>query len=193
MQTPRIDLFTRLWFAWACFFRVLFDAAFAARAFAVRDRLPEPTAASEPTLEASPAPAPVDPGEAAAGARDEGALLLLSLLQRDGRLVDFLRQDVASFDDAEVGAAARVVHEGCSKALASHVELTPVRDEAEGGAVVVKDDEVVSHVKLTGNVRGKAPYSGKLRHRGWRVTKVTLPIPTKGHDSTIVFPAEVEL
>ena len=33
---------TRLWFAWACLLRVLFDGAFAGRAWAVRDAMPEP-------------------------------------------------------------------------------------------------------------------------------------------------------
>src|SRR4051812_3597376 len=45
------------------------------------------------------------------------ALMLLAGFQREGRLVDFLRQEVAGFTDTDIGAAARVVHGGCRRVL----------------------------------------------------------------------------
>lgn len=197
---------TRFILAWTLFFRVLFNGTFARRASLIDEDKPigelakglseeavesvvKPPA-PKPKSKPEPAPPPpVDEGRV----RNDGALLLLSLLQQSGRLVDFLRQDIATFDDADVGAAARVVHEGCKKTLEDHVAIAPLRDEAEGAGVEVEASETSGRVKLTGNVRGSAPYKGTLRHKGWRASKVSLPTPTKGHDSTIISPAEVEL
>jgi hypothetical protein len=182
---------TRLWFAWACLVRVLFDPSFAARAFRVRDggggdvaRLPAPTPHPAPPAQLPQGRPPTD---------ETSALQLLALLQREGRLVDFLQQDVASFPDADVGAAARVVHDGCAKALRDHVQLAPVRAEDEGSAVVVAAGFSPAEIRLTGNVAGSAPYKGTLVHRGWRASNLKLPTPVAGHDATVIAPAEVEL
>ena len=201
---PTLPFTTRLWFAWACFFRVLFDATFAARAWSARAepaQLP-PGPASKPQTaipqseaeppksirsvskasEKLPTPPPADP-----------ALQLLALLQRDGRFIDFLEQDIGTFPDVEVGGVARVVHEGCRKALHAHATLTPIRTEEEGATVTLPEGYSPSLVKLSGKVQGSAPYRGVLRHRGWRATDLVLPVPVKGHDSTVIAPAEVEL
>lgn len=197
-----LPFFTRLWFAWVCFFRVLFDGAYAARLHAgsaPAPALPEPApskaqsaAASEKAertagSEKAPAVALPDRGD------DEAALHLLALLQREGRLVDFLEEDVASFSDADIGAAARVVHAGCRKALREHVKLEAVRSEDEGARVTLAEGFDAEAVKLTGDVRGAAPYTGTLRHRGWRVASISLPKSVGKHDARIVAQAEVEL
>lgn len=184
---PTLPLSTRLWFAWVCFFRVLFQGDFAARAYELRDaepaRLPPPPEPDRPARAPKKEEAPsVTP-----------ALQLLALLQREGRLVDFLEQDIASFGDAEVGTAARVVHEGCRKALRDHLKLAPVRTEDEGAKVTLEAGFSPAEVKLTGNVQGTAPYKGVLRHRGWRAAELKLPTPMKGHDAQVLAPAEVEL
>jgi hypothetical protein len=114
-------------------------------------------------------------------------------LQREGRLVDFLQQDIASFPDADVGAAARVVHEGCRKALRDHASIEPVRGEDEGSRVVLAEGFVHDEVKLSGSVGGQPPYAGVLRHRGWRATRLELPKIVGQHDPRILAPAEVEL
>jgi hypothetical protein len=168
---------TRLWFAWVCFFRTLFDPGFATRAWAVKDALPEPKKKKE-----LPPPPSTD-----------AALQLLALLQREGRLIDFLEQDVASFSDADIGAAARAVHEGARKALHAHVKLAAVRDEEEGAKVTLQDGFDAESVKLSGNVSGKAPFTGVVRHRGWRAKSISLPVAVEGHDVTVLCPAEVEL
>ncbi|WP_437721942.1 DUF2760 domain-containing protein [Sorangium sp. So ce861] len=214
LHDPPLPWSTRLWFAFACFFRVLFDPQFAARAWQAREAAALPPAeraeprqleraraagappaaeaaesvvAPAPTPAAAPAPAP------AAAPGVSSALQLLSLLQREGRLVDFLEQDIASFGDADVGVAARMVHEGCRKALRSHAKLAPVRREEEGVQVTLEAGYSPSEVKLIGNVSGSAPYRGVLRHRGWRADELSLPTPVAGHDASIIAPAEVEL
>jgi len=176
---------TRLWFAFACFFRVLFDGSFAARAWGVRAALPPARATEkekEKEKEKKGAPAPVD-----------AALQLLALLQREGRFVDFLEEDVTTFSDADVGAAARVVHEGCRKALRAHATITPVLIEEEGKRVTIAAGFDPNEVKLSGNVAGSGPYAGVLRHRGWRATRFDMPVPLAGHDARVIAPAEVEL
>jgi hypothetical protein len=167
---------SRLWLAYVSWFRVLFDAEFAARVLELRDP-PKLAAPPEPVVTARPA---------------DGALQLLGLLQREGRLVDFVQQDITSFADAEVGAAARVVHEGCRRALRAHGSLSSVRSEAEGSQITVDGAEAAS-VKLTGNVSGSAPYRGVLRHRGWRIEDFKLPELVGARDLAVVAPAEVEL
>jgi hypothetical protein len=187
-NAPPLSFATRLWFAWACFFRVLFDGSFAGRAWSVR----EPGAGGAPERADSPAPAvpPVPVVKQAPSA--DAALQLLALLQREGRLIDFLQQDVTAFSDADVGAAARVVHDGCRKALLSHVTIHAVREEREGGPITL-DDFDPSTVKLVGNVGGSRPFRGTLRHRGWRAEALKLPERVEGHDARVLAPAEVEL
>lgn len=182
-----LSFFERLFFAWVVYFKVLFDGAYAAEIKSGPKALPEP----EPEPKKEPAPKPkkeepkVDPLAS--------AHQLLALLQREGRLVDFLEEDVASFSDADIGAAARVVHSGCRKALREHVTLEPIRSEEEGAKVTLASDFAKAEVKLTGNVAGQGPWSGTLRHRGWRAAKLSLPTAIEGHDVRILAQAEVEL
>ncbi len=190
MSDPQpVSFATRLWFAWACFFRVLFDGSFAGRAWLVRDALP----AAAPSIPPSVVPPTKPSAVAPAPPPTDAALQLLALFQREGRLVDFLEQDVATFSDADVGAAARVVHDGCRKALRSHAKIAPVREEDEGARVTLAAGFSPAEVKLSGNVAGSGPYSGVLRHRGWRAIDLTLATPLPGHDAHILAPAEVEI
>ena len=126
-------------------------------------------------------------------ATDTAALQLLGLLQREARFVDFIQEDVAPYSDAEIGAAARVVHGGCRKLLAEHFTLAPVRAEAEGSRVTLAAGFDAAAVRLTGNVVGQAPFTGTLGHRGWRVDDVRLPQLTDHKAAAIVAQAEVEL
>ena len=162
-------------------FRVLFDGELAAR-------LVDPEEAER----ALPAPAVVAPPLAVSKEPSvDGALQLLSLLQREGRFVDFVQQDVAAFPDADIGAAARVVHEGCRRALHAHARVVSVRSEAEGSPVTLA--QASADVKLVGNVAGSAPFRGVLRHRGWRVQALSLPKLVGAQDPEVVAPAELEL
>ncbi len=189
-QPPSLPFATRIWFAWICFFRVLFDGAFAQRAWEAREPAALPPAPEpKPLAEKKEEPKAAMPEAPSPTA----ALSLLALFQREGRLVDFLEQDLAGFGDAEIGGVARVVHEGCRKALREHITLAPVRAEEEGVSVTLEAGFLPSEVKLSGNVQGSAPYQGVLRHRGWRAREVRMPVPVKGHDPHVIAPAEVEL
>lgn len=187
-MTESLSFGARIVLAFVCFFRVLFDGALAARVSRALSGAPELPAKPEPEAKAE-APEPPAPKRA----DTTSALQLLGLLQREGRLVDFLQQDVASFADADIGAAARVVHEGCRKALRSHASIEPVRSEEEGSRVTLDEGFDSAAIKLTGNVTGSAPYQGVLRHRGWRLGKLELPKTLEGHDPSVLAPAEVEL
>lgn len=132
-----------------------------------------------------PQPAPV-PDTA------DRAVQLLAILQRDGRLVDFLMEDLAAYPDAQVGAAVRDVHAGCRTALTRYATLASVIDDEEGQTVTIERGADPASVKLTGTVAGEPPYRGVLRHRGWQATRLELPpLPATGR--TIIAPAEVEI
>lgn len=145
--------------------------------------------------EAAPEPAPV--AEAAEvrlqAASPDSALQLLALLQQEARFVDFVHEDLAGFSDADIGAVARVVHEGSRKTLDDYFRIAPLRDEEEESRVSVAAGFDPAEVRLTGNVSGQAPFSGILVHRGWKVEDVRLPKLAEGHNTAIVAAAEVEL
>jgi hypothetical protein len=187
------DFFTRLFFlSWVAFFRTLFDAEFASGVQGLRVAKALPAPAPEPVVEKKKEKKKAEP-VVLREAGPEAALQLLALFQREGRFVDFLEEDVASFSDAQIGAAARVVHEGVKRALAEHLPMEPVRTEEEGTKITLTKGFDAARVRLTGKVTGEAPYTGTLAHRGWRVTEVRLPKMAAGHDATIIAPAEVEL
>ena len=196
-MTDRLTLPSRIWLSWVCLFRVLFDRQFALRVCQLRDSdLPDSAPSlpglPEPTPEPADEPEPLKPTPIAEQQLPPAALQLLSLLQSEGRLVDFLMQDIAGFDDAEIGAAARVIHDGCRQALREHAEIVPVRTEEEGCSVTLEEYDAAA-IRLTGNVQGSPPYTGALRHRGWRAKSLRLPQTLKEHDPAVLAPAEVEL
>ncbi len=121
------------------------------------------------------------------------ALLLLSALQREGRLVDFVQQDVAGFSDDQVGAAARVVHSGCRKVIGQYFELEPAAKEAEGSGITVSKGFDPQRMRLTGNVAGQPPFRGTLRHHGWVAQAIRMPTVADSVDPRVLAPAEVEL
>lgn len=126
-------------------------------------------------------------------ATPDAALQLLGLLQQEARFIDFIKEDIASFSDADIGVAARVVHEGCNKAINEHFTLSTVRSEQEGNKITLPEGFDAATVRLTGNIVGTAPFTGTLVHKGWQVTGIRLPKLTSGHNAAIVAPAEVEL
>ncbi len=136
-----------------------------------------------------PAPEPVVLKEAT----PEAALQLLGMLQKEARFIDFINEDVSQYGDADVGVAARVVHEGCKKVIDEHFSLTTIRQETEGSKVTLGEGFNSAEIRLTGNIVGKPPFTGTLIHKGWRVTEYHLPKLTEKHDPKIIAPAEVEL
>lgn len=188
------SFFARFLLAWVAYFRVLFDPRFALGVEQLREgnlALPAPT--EEKKAEPAPAEKPKPETVVLREATPDAALQLLALLQREGRFVDFLQEDVSSYSDAEIGGAARVVHEGCKKALDEHFTLEPVHEKEEGSQVEVPKGFDAHSIRLTGNVVGEPPFKGSLSHRGWRCTDVRLPKMSEGHNPRIIAPAEVEL
>ena len=123
----------------------------------------------------------------------DGALALLALMQREGRLVDFLREPLDGFSDADIGAAARDVHRGCKKVLDQHLSFEPVMPGAEEERVNVPKGFDPAEIRLIGEAKGEPPFKGTLRHHGWRVVDAKLPLLAEGVDRTVIAPAEVEL
>jgi hypothetical protein len=126
-------------------------------------------------------------------ATPDAALQLLSLLQKEARFIDFTQENMAQYSDEEIGAVARVIHEGCRKVLRQHFELVPVRDEDEGKRITLPKGYDAASIRITGNIVGQAPFTGTLIHRGWKATEIKLPKITEGHDANIIAAAEVEL
>jgi len=123
----------------------------------------------------------------------DAAVQLLGLLQREGRLVDFLREEIQPYEDEQIGAAVRAIHESCRQVLTEHLTLEPVLSGNEGDEVTIPKDFDPSAIRLTGNVSGDPPFRGTLRHSGWRAKQVKLPSQPSGQDPKIVAPAEVEI
>jgi hypothetical protein len=118
---------------------------------------------------------------------------LLALLQKRGRFVDFLQQDITSFSNAEVGEAARVVHDGCSQTLREYFTLEPIRPEEEGEQVTIEAEYSLAEISLVGNVSRQPPYRGELLHHGWKITDQHPPKRLDPASAHVVQPAEIEL
>jgi hypothetical protein len=121
------------------------------------------------------------------------AVQMLALLQRDGRLIDFLAENISAYPDAQLGAAVRTIHETCRQVLDHYVKLEPILNSEEDQPVTVQVGFDPAAIKLLGNVAGEPPVRGVLRHKGWRVKEVNLPPLPQGAGRLVVAPAEVEL
>jgi hypothetical protein len=152
----------------------------------VRQKPPLSQPQAEPARAAAPAPA------VRADAEITG---FLAMLQEKGRLVDFLMDNINPYNDAQVGAAARVVHAGCKRVLQEHFSIHPLRTEDEGSTVQVPAGYAADEYRLVGKIAGQAPFSGVLVHRGWKTDMVKLPQLLPGAPGRLptIAPAEVEL
>jgi hypothetical protein len=158
------------------------------------DKVPErrddkPAAADKPAV----ADKPAAPRKDNAALHREGALAMLALLQREGRLIDFLREPLDGFADADIGAAARDVHRGCKKVIDQTLSLEPMIPGAEDDKVTVPRGFDPSEIRLIGEAKGEPPFAGTLRHHGWRAVDTRLPALADGLDRAVLAPAEVEV
>jgi hypothetical protein len=142
---------------------------------------------------AQPSVAPLTEVQPPASEMFNRAVQMLALLQRDGRLIDFLAENISAYPDAQLGAAVRTIHNTCRQALDRYVKLEPILDSAEDQPVTVQAGFDPAAIKLIGNVAGGPPLRGVLRHQGWRVKEVNLPPLPEAAGRMIVAPAEVEL
>jgi hypothetical protein len=156
---------------------------------AIKRAKPAPAASKERTAPKATAAIETRMGDEG----ESGALHVLSLFQREGRLVDFLKEDLTAYEDAQIGAAVRSIHEGCRKALDKHFGPQPVLDRDEGEEVSIPPGFDPHAIRLTGNVSGKPPFKGVLQHKGWRAARVELPSLSGSQDPRIIAQAEVEI
>jgi hypothetical protein len=165
--------FARVGLAWQAFRRVAADAAFAEKVNAMLN---------------PPPPEPPKPVK-----RSAEPLRLLSLLQREGRVLDFFLEDISGAPDDLVGAGVRELHRKAQAVLKEHLTLEPVLPQKEEETVEVPAGFDPSAIRLTGNVSGNPPFRGTLKHHGWRVKDYKLAAPPEGQDEFVVAPAEVDL
>ena len=170
----------RISFAFRSFFSLLFKGtlpADIAQAFGYSKAMPvkAPAPAAPPKPQSSPA---------------DGAVQILGILQRDGRLVDFLMEDISGYSDEQVGAAVRDIQAQCRKSLERYLKLQPVIDGVEDTPVKTAGLAAGSF-KLVGNVPPSGtPPGGLLRHKGWQAAQVDLPASKPGD---VLAPAEIEV
>jgi hypothetical protein len=179
----------RLSQAFRVFFRVLGDDAFAQRVAAAENAsTPAPTATPQRGAQVSTPTAPTPTP------RRSEAITLLAVLQREGRLVDFLQEPIDAYPDAQVGSAVREIHRETRQALERIFGLVPAVTTVEGGTHRVPAGYDPARIRLTGQVAGAPPHQGTVVHPGWEATRCTLPEWTGGDDAVrIVAPAEVEI
>jgi Domain of unknown function (DUF2760) len=183
----------RILTAFRAFFGSLFSGDTATRVQSALSGklLPAPQPAAVPT----PAPKPVEAKrpESKKPTQSE-AITLLATLQREARLVDFLKEDLSTYSDEQVGAAVRAIHQDAGKVLDRFFALQPVIADEEGAKVSVPSSFDAARYHLTGKVTGEAPFTGTLRHHGWEATKCELPHFTGAESAAkTVAPAEVEV
>jgi hypothetical protein len=167
----------RLSLAW----KILTNGRFAAEVATLLDTPQAPLAI--------PAPAPVVPKKPLRS----DAVSLLATLQREGRLVDFLKEPIEGYSDAQVGAAARDIHRDCGSVLERQFAIRPVLEQSENSSVEL-GSKMNAGIKLSGKVGLGNPASGTLVHHGWQATKCEVPVWTGDAESaSLISPAEVEV
>jgi Domain of unknown function (DUF2760) len=186
-----IGFWERVAFAFRCFFSILFHADIP---HDIAQKLPTP-AASVPQAPSPAAPSVSRLREVERPSLEtfDRAAQMLALLQRDGRLIDFLTEDITLYPDEQLGAAVRTIHETCRQVLERYLKLEPILNSEEEQPVTVQAGFDPVAIKLIGNVAGKPPVRGVLRHKGWRVKEMNLPPLPQGAGRMVLAPAEVEL
>jgi hypothetical protein len=181
----------RVVFAFRCFLSILLHADIPND---IAQKLVKPVGpVSQAAAAAAPSASRLKEVQRPASETFDRAVQMLALLQRDGRLIDFLAENISAYPDAQLGAAVRTIHETCQQALDHYVKLEPILNSEEGQPVSVQAVFDPAEIKLIGNVTGKSPVRGVLRHKGWRVKEVNLPPLPQTAGRMVVAPAEVEL
>jgi Domain of unknown function (DUF2760) len=152
-----------------------------------------PTPEPVQTITPAPAPAPIQPPAPTPQQAEAEIVTFFGLLQEKGRLVDFLMEDITPYEDSEVGAAARVIHQGCRQVLQEYFNISPISEAAEGAQVTVPAGYSADQFRLVGKLTGEPPFTGTLLHKGWKTEFVKLPRIVNADRLPSIAPAEVEL
>jgi hypothetical protein len=171
----------RIWLAIRSFFSILFSGS-----------LPDDALVELGLVRRGAAKTPAATAPGAVPKSSDGALQMLSILQRDARLIDFIMEDIAAYSDDQVGAAVRGLHDQARESIARYVKLEPVIDGVEGTFTRPPTSDPAA-VKFIGNVPAGTPTGGLLRHKGWRAGKLSLPAINPKQDAAIIAPAEIEI
>src|ERR1017187_7084897 len=147
-----IGFSTRLSFAFRCFFSLLFQG-----------EIPRDVLETHGVSKSSPVKSL---GDKPTPESQDRAVQMLALFQRDGRLVDFLTEDISPYPDSQLGAAVRSIHTSCRQVLDRYLKLEPVLSSEEDQPVTVPVGFDPAALQLVGNVAGEPPLRGLLRHRG---------------------------
>ena len=185
-----IGFWERVVFAFRCFLSILFRSAIPGD---IAQKLLTPAAPPQPGPVAAPSTSHIKQAEPPPSDTFDRAVQMLALLQRDGRLIDFLAENISGYPDVQLGAAVRTIHETCRHVLDQYVKLEPVLNSEEDQPITVEAGFNPAAIKLIGNVAGVPPVRGLLRHKGWRVTEVNLPPLPQAAGRMVIAPAEVEL
>ena len=120
------------------------------------------------------------------------ALTLLATLQREARLVDFLKESIGEYSDAQIGAAVRDIHRDSAGVLDRLFKIRPIETHEEGAEIQAPAE--ADRYRLIGTVRGVPPHRGRLVHHGWEAAKCEVP-EWSGNSvaSQVIAPVEVEL
>ena len=129
---------------------------------------------------------------------DAAVVQFVARLQEKGRLLDFIMDDIAAYDNESVGAAARIVHQGCCEVMQDSFTIETVFTGEEMESITLADNYDSHSYRLIGKVPEAAPFVGQVLHRGWKTTRVNLPqvVNTEEHIEvarTIMAPADVEI
>jgi hypothetical protein len=186
-----IGFWERVVFAFRCSLSILFRSTIPDD---IARRLLKPVADVQPAPVAKvPAASRLKEAERPASDGFDRAVQMLALLQRDGRLIDFLRENISAYPDMQLGAAVRTIHESCRQVLDRYVTMEPILNSEEDQPVTVEAGFNPAAIKLIGNVAGEPPVRGLLRHKGWRAKEVNLPPLPLAAGRLVIAPAEVEL
>ncbi|MBF0236158.1 MAG: DUF2760 domain-containing protein [SAR324 cluster bacterium] len=182
-------------YSFICFFRIMFSGKFASMVYAQAMLLKqEKNTLSEEEVNAEE---PTQKIESSVPTPQKETLVdgiqLLSLLQKSGRLVDFLNQDITAFPDQDVAGAARVVHQGCKAVIEDYFKIVPLLTEREGSTFKVTAGYNPFEIQISGNTGKVAPFQGEVVHHGWKVETCNLPKITDARARMILAPAEVEI
>lgn len=184
-----------IWDAIRIFLATLFDRETARRVHEILEkrRSGETPPAVESTA-APPKPAVAPLKRVPEKVTKSEALILLETLQREARFVDFIKEDLSGYSDAQIGAAVRDIHRDCAAVLERLFAIRPAVDVPEGTEYVVPEGFDTGRIRLVGNIHGGPPYRGRVTHHGWEATECRLPVWTGTEASVrIIAPAEIEV